>query len=310
MPLNSNLREEIISTYLEEGLTESPARLQHILFYVRNHPETAFARCPLSQFPRDVDPETFDAVEGVWREHVAASPNDVRMTLGLAGFVSGDERGRAIVLLHDFLQAHPNEPEAWIDLGRCAVEPADRLRAFQAAKAAGAKHPNLLVWLADSAAKANDVESARAYGAELLALAATARAIHGAKLDWRESGRELFAKAESVNDSSAKARELTRAIAEHSFHKHWGHTVAGIVALRDGAVAEAVAHLLESAAIPGDYRLRSYGPSFVLAAELYGRGEHEAVGHYLETCAAFWDSSVLHRLLEDIAGGHPVEFPG
>jgi hypothetical protein len=309
VPLDPHVREEIISAYLEEGLAQSPARLQHVLWYVRNHPARAFARCPLSQFPRELDPEAYDAVERVWEEHVAASPDDANMALGLAAFVVGDEPDRAIALLRDFTQAHPHEPEPWIDLGRCAVDPADRLRAFQAAKAVGAQHPNLLIWLAHSAAEANDLASAKSYGAELLALAAASRAIHGAKLDWPESGRKLLARAESASGSRAKARALTQAISDHAFRKHWGHTVVGFAALKQGAVAEAVGHLLESAAIPGDYRLRSYGPSFLLAAELYVRGEREAVGRYLEACAAFWDSSVLQRLREDVASGGAVDFP-
>lgn len=308
-PLDADLREKLIGAYLEEGLAESPARLHHILWYVRNHPSTAFARCPLCQFPRTLDPETFDAVEAAWREHITAHPDDVRMTLGLAGFIAGYEGNRAVAILRDFLNAHPTEPEAWIDLGRCEVEPADRLSAFQAAKTAGSTHPNLLVWLARSAVEAHDVESARSYGAELLALASTSRAEYGAMLDWRERGRELFAKAESVTGSRAAAQELTRVISDHSFHKHWGHTVAGSVALWEGAVAHAVSHLLESAAIPGDYRLRSYGPSFLLAAALLALGEREAVGSYLEACEAFWDPGTLRRLREDVTSGKPVKLP-
>lgn len=102
---------------------------------------------------------------------------------------------------------------------------------------------------------------------------------------------------------------MRNAIAEHAFYKHWGHTVAGVVALRHGAVAEAVGHLLESAAVPGDFRLDAYGPSRLLAKALDAHGEHEAVRRYVDACAVFLTSEALHDLQEALAGGGPGELP-
>jgi hypothetical protein len=112
--------------------------------------------------------------------------------------------------------------------------------------------------------------------AELLALVAEARAVYGEKLDWPERGRALWARARSGSDSDTAARALVGAITDHAHRKHWAHTTLGVIAARAGDVAEACEHLHESAAVRGDHRLSSYGPSFLLARELCALGEWEA----------------------------------
>jgi hypothetical protein len=69
--------------------------------------------------------------------------------------------------------------------------------------------------------------------------------------------------------------------------KHWAHTTLGVMAARRGDVAEARVHLRESAAVGSDYRLSSYGPSFLLVRELCTVGEWNSVADYLEACAVF-----------------------
>lgn len=96
---------------------------------------------------------------------------------------------------------------------------------------------------------------------------------------------------------------------EYSFDKHWGHTAVGFASARIGRIDDAARHLLQSAAVPGDFRLRSYGPSFLLAAELWEQEQHEAVDRYLDACGVFWDSDQLRSLHREIQSGGPVHFP-
>jgi hypothetical protein len=65
--------------------------------------------------------------------------------------------------------------------------------------------------------------------------------------------------------------------------------VLGRVALREGNLAKAKIHLIESAKTPGDPALRTFGPSMTLARELLQKGEKEAVIEYLHLCAKFWE---------------------
>jgi hypothetical protein len=69
---------------------------------------------------------------------------------------------------------------------------------------------------------------------------------------------------------------------------HFGHTVLGLLALRQDHVARAVAELHEAGATPGSPQLDSFGPTMHLARDLLRRGEHQTVLHYLQQCRRFW----------------------
>jgi hypothetical protein len=60
------------------------------------------------------------------------------------------------------------------------------------------------------------------------------------------------------------------------------------VALREDDPDGAKEFLLESGKTPGSPQLNSFGPTFVLAAELLRRGEKGTVLEYLDLVAEFW----------------------
>jgi hypothetical protein len=66
----------------------------------------------------------------------------------------------------------------------------------------------------------------------------------------------------------SSAAELTDAIAQHAYRKHWGHSVLGLLACRCDELDTAVSHLIASADVRPDYRLSSYGPSLDLLREI------------------------------------------
>jgi len=70
--------------------------------------------------------------------------------------------------------------------------------------------------------------------------------------------------------------------------RHYGHSVLGLMALRDGRVEEAKEHLRLSGLVAEDGTLGSFGPDVLLARELLQRGEKAAVLAFLEACRAFW----------------------
>ena len=203
-------------------------------------------------------------------------------------------------VLDQALGENPEYPGLWLELGRVCPEPIRRVGALQKARALGASQPNLLTWLARAAIEAGDAAAASQVAAELLALVAEARSVHGQKLDWPERGRALWARARSASESEATARALVGAINDHAHRKHWGHTTFGVIAARNGDVADAREHLRESVALVGDFRLSSYGPSFLLARELCTQGEWNAVADYLEACAVFWNPEPLRGWLQQL----------
>jgi hypothetical protein len=69
---------------------------------------------------------------------------------------------------------------------------------------------------------------------------------------------------------------------------HDGHTILGLLAVRQGDIEKARRHLLDSAEVEGSPQLNSFGPSMTLAKELLDKGETGAVLQYFSLCRTFW----------------------
>jgi hypothetical protein len=70
---------------------------------------------------------------------------------------------------------------------------------------------------------------------------------------------------------------------------HSGHTVLGLLALRDGQIPKAISELHASANVSGSPQLGSFGPSMRLAKGLLEKSEIAQVLVYLEACKNFWE---------------------
>ncbi|HYQ00466.1 MAG TPA: hypothetical protein VER96_17435 [Polyangiaceae bacterium] len=299
-PGSESLLEEILFEYLGPGLAGAPRRIHHAIEYVRRFPRTLIARTPYVHVDQSTFPAAFAQIEQEWLRLREEHPDDPELAQGLAAFVAPCDRDRAVNVLDEALGRSPEHPGLWLELGRICPDPKRRLGALQKARALGAAQPNLLTWLARAAIEADDVMAGEQVAAELLSLVKEARAVHGEKLDWPERGRDLWTRARSGSDSDAAARALTSAITDHAHRKHWAHTTLGVIAARRGNVAEAREHLRESAAVGSDYRLSSYGPSFLLARELCRLDEWNAVADYLDACAAFWNPEPLRVWVQQL----------
>ena len=94
------------------------------------------------------------------------------------------------------------------------------------------------------------------------------------------------------------ARELTQQTLDLAAHYasdwnygnaiHAGHTVLGLLALRDGDISTAIDQLGKSGETPSSPQLGSFGPSMQLAKALLRHGEFEAVREYFGQCRRFW----------------------
>ena len=93
---------------------------------------------------------------------------------------------------------------------------------------------------------------------------------------------------------------------------HDAHMVLGRIALRRGDLAQAKAHLADSARIAGGGTLSSFGPNLGLANDLLERGERAAVLEYLEACRTFWTypRSPLERWIRELREGGRPDFSG
>jgi hypothetical protein len=69
---------------------------------------------------------------------------------------------------------------------------------------------------------------------------------------------------------------------------HLGHTVLGLLALREGDVNVAIEELRKSGETPGSPQLNTFGPTMQLAKELLKAGHTAPVLGYLKQCRSFW----------------------
>jgi len=67
------------------------------------------------------------------------------------------------------------------------------------------------------------------------------------------------------------------------------HIVLGRLALREGRIEEAKAHLTEAAHGEDSPVMTSFGPNMSLAHDLLLAGENQAVLDYFQACAKFWE---------------------
>jgi tetratricopeptide (TPR) repeat protein len=69
---------------------------------------------------------------------------------------------------------------------------------------------------------------------------------------------------------------------------HLGHTVLGLLALRDDDHSAALRELNESGSTSGSPQLNTFGPTMHLAKALLKRGQVDPVLAYLKQCRLFW----------------------
>jgi len=288
-PASANLYDRLLWLYYDnEALYGDPRRISHILRCVRRFPKEKICRTPFVHVDPILSPDGFKEAETEWLRLLSEYPNDVKIALGVANFYCSKDYKTSIEVLKKFIEKNPSQAEIWLDLGRYTTNPKERLHYFLEAERIGAIQPNLLVWIAKSAVEAYENDTAKSYANKLLEFVNTARDEFGEKLDWTDKGKSLFTKALENTGNRSAARDLVSAISAHAYYKHWGHTVLGLLALRNHDSDSALKHLEESGSVVGDPRLSSYGPSMDLAKGLCNVGKRTQVASYLRACGIFW----------------------
>lgn len=86
--------------------------------------------------------------------------------------------------------------------------------------------------------------------------------------------------------------------------------VLGRLALKDGQMEQAKAHLLAAGHSSGSPVMGSFGPNLSLAKDLLEKGETETVLQYFDLCRAFWKShpEKLDRWAAEVKAGSIPDF--
>ncbi len=121
-------------------------------------------------------------------------------------------------------------------------------------------------------------------------------------------------KEHRFNDAEQHAQELLRLAQDfkgdwnYGNALHHGNRILGLVALKNGDVANAKAYLLASGKTPGSPQLNSFGPNMSLAKVLLEAGEKATVLEYLRLCKNFWKDQKLPVWIAAVEAGEMPDF--
>ncbi|MDB5392316.1 MAG: hypothetical protein JWM11_7962 [Planctomycetaceae bacterium] len=273
-PNDVSTRTQLVSYYHVSGLTEPVARAAiegHILWLIKNSPESAVLGRPEGLLFPIVHPNGYPAGLQAWVDQLNAQPQNLKVLYNAAMYFNLNEREWALRTFQMGEALDPNDPRWPEHIGKiyCGQYGTGRSKGSPdvAAKAlaylekaftmpSDKERPGLLYGLAKMAVACNDLAKAKNYAEEILN-------------DNQEDEEENWNFGNNV---------------------HHGNLILGRVALRSGDIEEAKTRLLKSGQTPGSPQLDSFGPNMFLAKELLEIGEKEVVLKYFDLCSKFWES--------------------
>lgn len=268
-PDNLSVRTKLLGYYAPPRSTSADAkdaRRKHILWIIKNHPETEIAGTIFTSIELDQDPDGYEAAKQLWTEQTEAHPKDPAVLGHAADFLLLHDRYQAEELLKEAQSLDPKNPN-WSDrlgrlyqLGGGKAAAAQALAEYEKAQAADKWEATKFIRLhelAKTAFDAGEFDKASQYADALV------------KTAEKHSEDKLWATGDAVHD---------------------GNIVLGRVALKKGDVKQAKKFLLQSGYTPGSPQLESFGPDMNLAKEFLAAGEKDIVLKYFLLCRRFWKS--------------------
>jgi tetratricopeptide (TPR) repeat protein len=292
-PDDVEARSKLLGYYFLRAHTSEEARAarqQHILWLIRNRPETPILETPFAGLDPILESSAYEEGKKAWLEQVERDPKNAAI-LG---------RAALYLLLHDPALAEGLYKRA------------------EAAEPANPKWPERLgeLYALGLSSKADEDRQRSAKSA----MDAYERSVDRMQDDEHRLARlPDLAKAALEAGDLAKAREYaeeslkvtgdsTREFGNYGDVVHHAHLILGRLALRAGDVQQAKEHLLAAGRTPGSPPLNSFGPNMTLAKELLEKGERQAVLDYFELCGAFWKKDQLAVWAKEVQAGRIPDF--
>jgi len=112
------------------------------------------------------------------------------------------------------------------------------------------------------------------------------------------------------------AEELQNMVGDYPTDWNYGNAVHdvnivfGRIAVSEGRIEDAKAHLLGAGKSPGSPQMNSFGPNMSLAKDLLEIGEKEVILKYFKLCAKFWKKkfSKLDQWTREVQSGQIPNF--
>ena len=264
------------------------ARIAHVLWIIRHHPDSSIAGLSASQINKIFDAIGYSKASMLWLEQVESNSTNSKIIGNAANFFLLADREQAENLLKKAQELEPDNPQ-WPERlghlygfgpitrsGGSNAEAAKKsLRAYE--RALALTTPNRRYYLLEEISKmallCDELKKAEIYAVELL-------------------------------DASAEAAQNWN----YGNAVHHGNLTLGHVALLRGDLGKAESFLLKAGKTPGSPQLNSFGPNMLLARELLKKGRKDAVIEYLELCGKFWNKSKIDQWIAEINEGKIPRF--
>ena len=286
-PQDVNARAQLLGYYFRQRRADPARQAAHVLWFIRNAPESEVLEGPEGQIMPVFNPEGYSEAKEAWLQQIENEPRDVTFLRHAAAFFTLSDETLSAELLEraedveptsaewarELGQIHWREarqfPQGW-DAGLAERALADFERAYELSEGSG--RGSLLPELGMAAFVVGDTDKARTYAETMLA---------DIPDDWNRGNRV-----------------------------HYGNLVLGRIALAGGDLHGAGQYLLAAGRTPGSPQLNSFGPDMALAKDLLERGETQTVLRYLELCRDFWEMGQdrLKNWIALIEGGRTPDF--
>ncbi len=264
-PQNLVARAQLIGYYRAHQRSASEDHSRHLLWFIQHAPESDVLATAAARILPFRDPEGYAAGKKAWLRLIDAEPENAVLLRHASRFLSPGDRPLELRLLERGEALEPSNPYWARQLGRSRWREAhDPFEGTAAATAARA--------LADFE-RAHELSDADA-GADLIPDLAVAAFASG-DLD------KARAHAESMLAASSDRRNQGE-------YLHVGNLVLGRIALAEGDLEVAGAHLLAAARTEGAPTGTFRGPDMALAKALLEGGATETVLQYLRLCLNIW----------------------
>ncbi len=288
-PFNREARVGLVSHYSRERFgDEDMARrhAEHVLWLVEHAPRQPLHGTPAGRIYPRKNSQEYAQAKALWLGHVGRAPGDVTLLGNAAAFFTSADRDLAISLLGSAREADPDNPELAFKLGHqywLAAGP-EQAPADDPRLALAATHLERAYELAGSG---KPMSGQYAVHAMRIAFAV------GRHADARTYAEQALGEPCGGCDA-----------------RHKVNVVLGRIALAEGDVGSAKAHLLAAGRVDGSPVLGSFGPNMALAKELLEHGERETVLEYFELCSRFWDPEKLGVWADLVRAGRIPDFGG
>lgn len=313
-PNDLEVRVNILGFYCSKRALKESARAAmqpHILWIIRNAPDSVVAGTPEAQIIKSIDPVRYNEAKNAWNEQVAKQPNNPRILGNSAAFFLLNDRSLAETLLRKAQKLDPKNSEWSQRLGQLFTLKATssesvakasmdkpliekRLREVQALDPKDPKRAKEIEALSTIQAMQDDADTTST--AYRKALKSYEAALPDKEAKGDQKGDLRFYQLSTIAEAAFNAGDLTKARSYSeellgmapSFKSNWNYgnaiytanAVLGLVAVSSGDIKAARTYLLAASETPGSPQLNSFGPDLTLAKQLLERGEKGDRAHF------------------------------